>query len=72
MNSITAIAVAVDVARSPWIAAPLTVAKLSEPTAPNVRNVPTMKPQSPTRLVMNAFFPAVAADSRVNQNEMSR
>ncbi len=31
-----------------------------------------MKPQSPTRLVMNAFLPAVAADCRVCQNEISR
>ena len=72
MNSITPIAVAVDWARSPWIAAPLIVEKLSEPTAPKARNVATMKPQSPTRLVMNAFLPAVAADALVCQNEMSR
>ena len=31
-----------------------------------------MKPQSPTRLVTKAFLPAVAAGSRVNQNEMRR
>ena len=31
-----------------------------------------MKPQSPMRFVMNAFLPAVAADSRVCQNAMSR
>ena len=31
-----------------------------------------MKPQSPTRLVMKAFLPAVAADSRSCQNEMRK
>ena len=31
-----------------------------------------MRPKSPMRLVTNAFFPAVAAESRSNQNEMSR
>ena len=31
-----------------------------------------MKPQSPTRLVTKAFLPAVAADSLVCQNEISR
>ena len=71
-KSITAIAVAVVVARSPWIAAPLMVAKLIDPTAPKARNIATMKPQSPTRLVTNAFLPALAASSRVNQNEISR
>ena len=71
-KSITAIAVAVDWARSPWIAAPLTVAKLNDPTAPKARNIATMKPQSPTRLVMNAFLPAVAADWRVCQNEIEQ
>ena len=32
----------------------------------------SMKPQSPTRLVMNAFLPAAALASSVNQNEISR
>ena len=31
-----------------------------------------MNPKSPTRLVMNAFFPAVAADCRVCQNEIRK
>ena len=31
-----------------------------------------MKPTSPTRVVMKAFFPALAAAGRSNQNEMSR
>ena len=31
-----------------------------------------MKPQSPMRLVMKAFLPAVAAVSRVNQNDTRR
>ena len=30
------------------------------------------KPQSPTRLVMNAFLPAAALAGSSNQNEMSR
>ena len=32
----------------------------------------TRKPQSPTRLVTNAFLPAEALASSVNQNEISR
>ena len=31
-----------------------------------------MKPQSPMRLVTNAFLPAVAAESRVCQNAIRR
>ena len=31
-----------------------------------------MKPTSPTRLVMNAFLPAVAAVGRVCQNEIRK
>ena len=31
-----------------------------------------MNPKSPTRLVMNAFLPATAAELRSNQNETSR
>ncbi len=37
-----------------------------------VRNIATMKPQSPTRLVTNAFFPAVAFASSLNQNEIKK
>ena len=32
----------------------------------------TMNPQSPIRFVTNAFLPAVALASSVNQNEISR
>ena len=32
----------------------------------------SMKPKSPTRLVMNAFLPAVAADSLVCQKAMRK
>ena len=32
----------------------------------------TKKPQSPTRLVTNAFLPAEALASSVNQNEISK
>ncbi len=42
------------------------------PAAPKARNMAIMTPQSPTRLVTNAFFPAVAALSRVCQNEMRK
>ena len=34
--------------------------------------MPSANPQSPTRLTMNAFFPAFAADSRRYQNPISR
>ena len=33
---------------------------------------PKPKPKSPTRLTMNAFFPASAADGRSNQKPMRR
>ncbi len=46
--------------------------KASDPKWLKIRNIPIMKPQSPIRLVTNAFLPADAADSRSNQNEMSR
>ena len=42
------------------------------PKAKNVTNMPTMKPQSPTRLVMKAFLPAVALASFSNQKEMRK
>ena len=34
--------------------------------------MPRANPQSPTRLTMNAFLPAFAADSRVYQNPIRR
>ena len=42
------------------------------PTFEKIRNIASMKPKSPTRLVTNAFLPATAAELRSNQNEMSR
>ena len=42
------------------------------PSAENARNMAIMKPQSPTRLVTNAFLPAVAALSRVCQNAIRK
>src|SRR3954467_3136020 len=39
------------------------------PNALNVRNVASRKPQSPMRFVTNAFFPAEAFESDVNQYE---
>src|SRR6185437_12748224 len=37
-----------------------------------MRNMASRKPRSPTRLVMNAFLPATAAELRSNQNETRR
>ena len=42
------------------------------PSEANARNIAIMKPQSPTRLVMNAFLPAVAALSLVCQKAMRK
>ena len=44
----------------------------SEPIVAKARNMASMKPQSPIRLVTNAFLPAVALASSVNQNEMRK
>ena len=44
----------------------------SVPTAANAMNIAVIIPQSPTRFVTKAFFPAVAAESRVCQNEMRK
>jgi hypothetical protein len=38
----------------------------------NSRNMASMKPQSPMRLVMKAFLPAVAFAMSVNQNAMRK
>ncbi len=70
-NSIT-MAEAVEAASSPVSALSLITLYESDPTAENARNIASMTPQSPTRLVTKAFLPAVAADSRVCQNEISR
>ena len=37
-----------------------------------VMKIPTMKPQSPTRLVMKAFLPADALAGFSNQNEIRK
>src|SRR3954463_2873073 len=44
----------------------------SDPTAWKIRNIATMKPQSPMRLVTKAFLPADALASFENQNEMRK
>ena len=44
----------------------------SVPTDENARNIASMKPQSPIRLVTNAFLPALALESLVNQNEIRK
>src|SRR5205814_4357197 len=36
------------------------------------RNMPSMNPMSPMRLVTNTFLPATAAEFRSNQNDTSR
>jgi len=45
---------------------------VSDPKWLKMRNIPIMKPQSPTRLTTKAFLPADAARSRSNQNEIRR
>jgi hypothetical protein len=71
-NNISAIPVAVTAA-IPLLAAALLIAEYdNDPTAENAMNIAIIIPQSPTRLVTNAFLPAVAADSRVCQKEMRK
>ena len=60
---------AVERASEPPCAASLSTPKSSEPTASKVRNMAIMNPTSPTRLVMNAFFPAIGGSARVCQND---
>ncbi len=49
-----------------------TPAKSTVPSATHSHMNPSKKPKSPTRLTMNAFLPALAADCRVYQKPMSR
>ena len=42
------------------------------PKAKNTRKIATMKPQSPMRLVMKAFLPALALASFSNQKAMRK
>ncbi len=44
----------------------------SVPRWEKMRNIASMNPKSPTRLVTKAFLPARAALGRSNQNEISR
>src|SRR5437588_11031978 len=67
-SNTTAVAVA-------WPRAPAwakTVTYCREPRLANSRNMATMNPKSPTRLVTNALLAAVAAGGRSNQNEMRK
>jgi hypothetical protein len=41
------------------------------PVLTKIAMIPSAKPTSPTRLTMNAFFAASAADRRVYQNPIS-
>ena len=52
--------------------AAFTASKSSVPSAWKIRNMPSRKPASPTRLVMNAFLPAAALAGSSNQNPISR
>ena len=71
-NSNRAIAVAVLVAIPLlWMPSKRSV-YLIVPNAPKDKNIATMKPQSPMRLVTKAFLPAVAFESLVCQNEMRK
>jgi len=56
----------------PSCAASLIALYDTEPTAENATNIAVITPQSPMRLVTNAFLPATAALSRVCQNEMRK
>ncbi len=53
-------------------AASATARKSSVPKVKNTRKIPRMKPQSPIRLAMKAFFPASDALCFSYQNPMSR
>ena len=44
----------------------------TDPTAEKATNIAVITPQSPIRLVTNAFLPATAALLRVCQNEMRK
>ena len=78
MKSRAAIAVAVYAVR--WPSVPSSrrptllpfVKYVNVPAAENARNMASMNPQSPTRLVMNAFLPADAFASLENQNEIKK
>ena len=71
-NNMRAMPVAVTAAKPPFSAAWLIPSYDNVPTAENARNIATIIPQSPTRLVTNAFLPAVAAESRVCQKEIRK
>ena len=52
-------------------AGPISVNRMV-PSSAEVRKIPSKNPASPTRLTMNAFFPASDADFFLNQNPISR
>ncbi len=49
-----------------------TSTKFMEPNTRNVVIIPMVKPQSPMRFMMKAFFAAPAGSGRSNQKPMSR
>ena len=65
-------ATAVAVPADRWEAPDRTAGRSSVPKWAKIRNMASMKPKSPTRLVTNAFLPARAALGRSNQNEIRR
>ncbi len=71
-NNNTTIAVAVDSAMPTSSIEAKISPKFSDPTVKNSRNMASMNPRSPTRLVTKAFLPAVALASSPNQNEMRK
>src|SRR5215813_3955224 len=52
-----------------WLNTP---AKLTEPNWANIRNMASVRPASPTRLAMNAFFAATGGAGLKYQNPISR
>ncbi len=71
-RSSVAVVMAAPPATNTCGAAEKTRSKSSDPVTVTSMNAPSMKPKSPMRLTMNAFFPASAAAGRSYQNPMSR
>jgi hypothetical protein len=72
MNSRIPTRLADTVGSGPLVNAALIRSMSSVPTAWYSRNMPSRKPASPTRFVMNAFLPARALSASSNQKPMRR
>ena len=59
-------------AGAPSCASALIAAISKRPVFDQISSSPSMKPKSPKRVTMNAFFAAAAAEGRWNQNPISR